>query len=266
MRQILLKFLVILGLPALAVADPYDDLAKVEILPGWRMQSGIHMAGIRITLAPGWKTYWRAPGDAGIPPQFSFAGSGNIVGVTPHWPVPHVFYENGLQSIGYYDSVVFPLAIQSRDPDEDIEIDGVLTIGVCEEICIPVSATFDALLPSAGERDSAITAALINQPLSAAEAGVGEVICQIAPIQDGLKVTTTMEVGSTGGSEVVVVESGNPAIWVSEADVTRVGDALQATVDMVNTTGEAFALDRSALRFTVLGSEQAIDIQGCRAG
>ena len=261
----MLKSVFLACLPTLVVAGPSDSPAQVEVLPGWRMQSGIHMAGVRITLAPGWKTYWRAPGDAGIPPQFSFAGSDNIASITQHWPIPQVFYENGMQSIGYYDSVVFPLAIQSLDPGAPITIDGAITIGVCEEICIPVSATFDAMLPSKGERDSAIAAALINQPISAAEAGVGDVICKIAPIHDGLKVTTTMAVEATGGPEVVVVETGNPAIWVSEADVTRVGDQLTAVVDMVNTTGDAFALDRSTVRFTVLGSTQAIDIQGCSA-
>ncbi len=262
----MLKSLVLMCLPVLSVAGPYDNPAKVEILPGWRMQSGIHMAGIRITLAPGWKTYWRSPGDTGIPPQFSFSGSQNIVSVTPYWPVPDVFYENGMRSIGYYDSVVFPLAVQSHDPNAEISFDGELTIGVCEEICIPFSVAFDTLLPSSGERDSAITAALVDQPLAASEAGVGAVICAIDPIHDGLRVTTTMDVAPTGSSEVVVVEAGDPGIWVSEADVARSGDQLQAIVDMVHISGEAFALDRSDVRITVLGSDQAIDIQGCGTG
>jgi len=266
MRQLLLTTAVLMTLPTLSVAGPFDELAQVEVLPGWRMANGDHIAGLRITLEPGWKTYWRAPGDAGIPPQFSFAGSSDISAITPHWPVPEVFNQNGMQSIGYNGSVVFPITVSSQDATAPIQISGQLNIGVCEEICVPVALDFDALLPPSGARDTSITAALINQPLSASEANVGDVTCAISPIDDGLRVTTIVDVPATGNSEHVVVEVGSPGIWVSEADVTRNGNQLSATVDMVNSQASAFALDRSAVRITVLGSNQAIDIQGCSAG
>ncbi len=258
--------LVLLAVPTTIVAGPLDEIAKIEVLPGWRTASGDHMAGLRITLAPGWKTYWRAPGDAGIPPQFSFDGSSNISMVTPHWPIPVVFDQNGMRSIGYHDSVVFPITVATTDPQTSTQISGQIDIGVCEEICIPVTLTFDATLPVTGTRDSAITAALISRPLTQVEAQVGTVTCTIAPISDGLRVTTTVDVATTGPSEVVIVEAGDANIWVSEADVTRNGRQLRATVDMVHTSGTAFSLDRSAVRITVLGRDHAIDIQGCTAG
>ncbi|WP_245882625.1 protein-disulfide reductase DsbD domain-containing protein [Yoonia sediminilitoris] len=253
-------------LPVLAAAGPYDDLARVEVLPGWRMESGEHMAGLRITLEPGWKTYWRAPGDAGIPPSFQFAGSDQITGITPHWPVPEVIDQNGMMSIGYYDGVVFPLTVTSRATDVPLEISGTLSIGVCEEICIPVTLDFQGLLPSEGARDASITAALINQPLTASEAGVGDVTCALMPIKDGLRVTTIIDVASAGQPEHVIVEAGTSTVWVSEADISRTGSKLHASVDMVPQSGSAFALDRSKVRITVLGSDRAIDIRGCSAG
>ena len=106
MRMITLIPCALLALPSASVALPLDKLAQVEVLPGWRAANGDHIAGLRITLAPGWKTYWRAPGDAGIPPIFSFTGSQNIQAVAPHWPVPEVFDSNGVQTIGYHDGVV----------------------------------------------------------------------------------------------------------------------------------------------------------------
>ncbi|MEL6840773.1 MAG: protein-disulfide reductase DsbD domain-containing protein [Pseudomonadota bacterium] len=254
-----------MALPTFGGAGPFDDLAAIEILPGWRNASGEHMAGIRITMDEGWKTYWRAPGDGGIPPQFSLAGSENIAGFTPHWPVPEIFYQNDMYSVGYIDSVVFPLRLYSEDPDAPMRISGQLHIGVCEEICIPVTLDFDELLPPGGERDAAITAALINRPMTAVEANVGDVICQIAPISDGLQVTATIDVAPSAAKEFVVVEAGDAGVWVSEADVIRDGNQLSATVDMVHLSGSAFALDRSAVRITVFGGEQAIDIQGCTA-
>ncbi|MFY8145805.1 MAG: protein-disulfide reductase DsbD domain-containing protein, partial [Rhodobacter sp.] len=70
--------------PARAMTQ--DDLLSAEVLPGWRTEQGTHMAALRLTLAPGWKTYWRSPGDAGIPPLFNWSGSQNLSGVRVHWP------------------------------------------------------------------------------------------------------------------------------------------------------------------------------------
>ena len=258
--------LALAALPTVGSAGPFDDLASIEILPGWRNASGEHMAGIRITLDPGWKTYWRAPGDGGIPPQFSLAGSENITSFTPLWPVPQVFYQNDMYSVGYADHVVFPLRLNSDDPEAPMRISGQIHIGVCEEICIPVTLDFDELLPVDGERDAAITAALINRPMTAEEADVGDVVCQIAPISDGLQVTTVIDLPATTASEYVVSEAGDRSVWVSEADIARDGDTLSATVDMIHTGGHAFALDRSAVRITILGGNQAVDFRGCEAG
>jgi DsbC/DsbD-like thiol-disulfide interchange protein len=266
MRKNMLIPLALMAIPTFGAAGPYDNLAVIEVLPGWQTADNEHTAGLRITLAPGWKTYWRAPGDGGIPPQFSFRGSENVTSVAPHWPVPDVFRQNGLNSVGYHNTVVFPLTVFTDEPDAPTRISGQLLIGVCEEICIPVTLEFDELLPMTGKRDAAITAALVNRPLSPDEANVGSVICAINPISDGLQVTATINVAPTGASEFVVIEAGDANVWVSEADTVRSGNSLSATVDMVHASGNAFALDRSEVRITVLGSDQAIDIRGCTAG
>ena len=72
-----------------------DTLAEAEIAPGWR-EGNTHVAGLTIRLAPGWKTYWRAPGDAGIPPGFNWSGSSNVAGVRVQFPVPSVFTQSGI--------------------------------------------------------------------------------------------------------------------------------------------------------------------------
>ena len=257
--------LALMALPTFGAAQSFDELATIEVLPGWRTSAGEHMAGLRITLEPGWKTYWRAPGDGGIPPQFSFQGSDNITGVAPHWPVPQVFRQNGLNSVGYYDSIVFPLTVFAGDTDADMRISGEMSIGVCDEICIPITLSFDSPLPATGSRDTAITAALINRPLTADEANVTAVTCTISPINDGLAVTATITAPALGSDEFVVIEAGDANVWVSEADIHRTGNQLNATVDMIHHAGGTFALDRSKMRITVLGGNQAIDIQGCSA-
>ena len=255
---------VCVGVPAFA--GPFDDLAKIDVIPGWQTPSGTHMAAIRVTLRPGWKTYWRAPGDAGIPAQFSWSGSENIAGAQFHWPTPRVFDQGGMQSIGYYDSLVLPIEFTQSDPDAPTRVAGQITIGVCEDICVPVSMPFSAELPADGQRDGAITASLLNQPFSAQEADVASATCAIAPAEDGLTVTATLTMPPAGAREDVVIEAGNPEVWVSQADITRTGRELTATVDMIHASSSSFALDRSDIRITVLGSNHAVDIRGCAAG
>lgn len=243
-----------------------DDIARVDVIPGWRANADSHVAGLRITLAPGWKTYWRSPGDAGIPPQFSFSRSDNLADAQFSWPVPVVFQDNGMRSIGYTDGVVIPVTVTPTQVGAPITFRGDMVIGVCEEVCVPVHLSFEAVLPVEGSRDGAIVASLMDRPETQAEAGVTQSTCRIDPIKDGLQLTTVIAAPGLGGSEEIVIETSDPMVWVSEPDVTISGGQIMATSDLVHTSGEAFALDRSGVRITILGETRAIDIQGCTAG
>lgn len=260
----LVPLLVCLAAPA--AANPYDELIRVDVLPGWRTADGTQMAGLVFTLAPGWKTYWRAPGAAGIPPAFDWTGSTNLEAAHFHWPVPEVFHLNGMMSIGYSGQVVLPVELTPSDPDAPMKMSGNIDLGVCEEICVPVTLAFDAELPRGGERDPAITAALVDRPLSAEEAGVTAAQCDVAPAGDGLALTASIRMPPDGGDEVVVVEPGIPGVWVSEASSSWQDGWLVAEVEMIAVDGGAISLERSELRITVLGDTGAVDILGCPAG
>ena len=247
-----------------APAQNLGDIARLDILPGWRTAEGTHMAAVSITLAPGWKTYWRAPGDAGIPPLFDWTGSENISAASFKWPTPDVFTINGMQSIGYYDRVIIPVELTTGSGPAQMK--GQVQLGVCEEVCVPVTLDFNATLPAGGSRDPVIATALFDQPLSARDGAVSAATCTTTPSNDGLRLTTTLTMPSTGSRETVVIEAGDPAVWVSEAVSQRNGNRLTAVADLVQVNGDAFALNRSAVRITVLGSDKAVDIQGCTAG
>lgn len=109
---------------ALMVAD-YDAAAK------------LYIGGVEIELDHGWKTYWRLPGDAGIPPQFDWSKSKNLKSVELLWPAPRRFVDAGGEAIGYKDRVVFPLNIMPDNPDGPVVLDLSLFFGVCQNICIP---------------------------------------------------------------------------------------------------------------------------------
>ncbi|WP_084862989.1 protein-disulfide reductase DsbD domain-containing protein [Salibaculum halophilum] len=257
-----------LMLPLLVAAtplwpDPARDMVSVRVLPGWRMEGGRHMAGLEITLAPGWKTYWRAPGDAGIPPQFDWSGSENVAGVAFHWPVPRVSWSNGMRSIVYSDRVVIPMEFDLPEASEPARIAAQVQLGVCEDICVPVEVGFDAVLPEQGRRNPRIAAALLDRPRTPAEAGVEAVRCGLEPGAEGMAVTARIEMPPMGAQESVVIEAGRPDIWVSEPETRRADGVLIARAEMVQVEGRALALDRSDIRITVLGGGTAVDIQGC---
>lgn len=249
---------------ACSLSATAQDMVSLEILPGWREADGTHMAGLRVSLEPGWKTYWRAPGDAGIPPQFNWTGARNMEAVSFHWPVPNVFMTNGMRTIGYQDQVIIPMRVTPKETGE-ILMKGSVQIGVCEEICVPVTLDFDEALPAVGAPDGAIRAALSDRPHNEVEASVASVVCKVDPIADGLRVTASIAMPALGSGEFAVFETPDPAIWISEATTRRDGRMLTAAADMVSPSGKPFALDRGDVRITVLAAGQAVDIRGCTA-
>ncbi|MEL7213619.1 MAG: protein-disulfide reductase DsbD domain-containing protein [Pseudomonadota bacterium] len=261
MRAVLLSSC-LLAAPAATLAQ---DMVDLEVLPGWREANGTHMAALRVTLDPGWKTYWRAPGDAGIPPQFDWRGADNMRSVAFHWPVPDVYITNGMRTIGYENQVVIPMRVTPHASGE-IRMRGSVQIGVCEEICVPVTLNFDEALPTSGAPDRAISAALSDRPHNETEASVASVTCAVDPIADGLRVTASIAMPPLGRGEVAVFETADPTVWISEAATERNGKMLTASAEMVSPSGQPFALNRSDIRITVLSAGQAVDIRGCDAG
>ncbi|MCB1336667.1 MAG: hypothetical protein KDK10_04120 [Maritimibacter sp.] len=248
-----------------AVANPVPDPhAVVEILPGWRLADGTHMAALRIALDPGWKTYWRAPGEAGIPPDFDWTGSDNVKAVRYVWPVPEVVTSNGMTTLGYHEELILPMEILPVDPDADVALTGALNMGVCDDICMPLTAEVAASLPAdtTGE-DARIAAALSARPDTEAEAGVAAVKCRIEEISDGLRVTVEIDMPSVGADEYLVVEPADRTIWVSEAMTARAEGRLSAEADLVPPSAKPFDLDTETLRLTVLAAGRGVDIEGC---
>ena len=263
MRTAALFLAVTLALPAHGMTQ--DELLQANLLPGWRMDSGHHMAGLSLALAPGWKTYWRSPGEAGIPPEFDWSGSQNVKAVYVHWPSPVVFHTNGMQTVGYDGGVILPLEVVPEVPGQPVVLRARVGMGICKDICMPAEVLVSADLVAPGADPGGIRAALKAQPASAAQAGVGRVACAVEPIADGLRLTATVEIATQGGEEALVMEPADRSIWVGEAVTSRQGGTLISVAEMVAATGAPFALDRSSLRLTVLGGARAVQIEGCPA-
>jgi len=123
-------------------------------------------AGVEIQLDTGWHTYWRHPGDSGVPPTFDFTGSENIKSVTVLWPAPEIFADGaGGHSIGYFGSVVFPLRITALDNADPSLLHLKLGYAVCGKFCLPAEADFKlSLSGEMGAEESILVAAEARVP------------------------------------------------------------------------------------------------------
>ncbi|WP_244530720.1 protein-disulfide reductase DsbD domain-containing protein [Pseudoxanthobacter soli] len=134
-------------------------------------------AGLEIALDPGWKTYWRTPGDAGIPPELDFAGSHNLASAKVFFPAPIRFDEAGMAVAGYDRSVVLPIQIIPADGHKPTDLIAAITVGFCRDICVPASGTV-ALTLSPDMAEDGDAADLIAR----AEAAVPETASADSPL------------------------------------------------------------------------------------
>jgi len=147
--------------------------------------ANIYRAGVEIRLAPGWKTYWRYPGDSGVPPHFDFAGSDNVKNVTVLWPAPQRLADSEGVTIGYKKNVVFPLRIEARDTGKPVTLHLKLDYAICEKLCIPVDAKSELGLGGAGQPNEAVLAAAEARVPRAAGLGQGGALSIAAVRRDG---------------------------------------------------------------------------------
>jgi DsbC/DsbD-like thiol-disulfide interchange protein len=159
------------------------------------------MAFVEIALEPGWKTYWRSPGDAGLPPSIDWAKSGNVASAEVLYPAPRLFTDKSGHTIGYEGTLFLPIALTPKSPGEPVSLAVEARYGICKDICVPIEAELKLDIP-AGETALAPAAALI---------ALDRVPRPQASLVDGDPVVVRAEVQVAGDAPKVVVEARFPA-------------------------------------------------------
>jgi DsbC/DsbD-like thiol-disulfide interchange protein len=271
MRRAVFALCLLAAAPAAAEApfsSAADAVTGVALLEGWSRPDGSRLAAVEIRLAPGWHTYWRVPGEAGIPPRFDWTGSRNLADVAYQWPRPQIFDSFGLRTFGYAEELVLPVVLTPTDADRPMQLALDLAFGVCADICVPAEARIRArLVPDAPPKARArIEVALAERPQTPEEAGVTRVTCRMEPTADGFDLTAEITFAKAPGpDQVAVVEPGQPGLWIGSPESRTDGRTMIARV-LVEADGIGTVLARRDLRLTVLGARRAIDIRGCEAG
>jgi DsbC/DsbD-like thiol-disulfide interchange protein len=147
------------ALGAAASASPWMSSfnSKVRLLSGTVDDQGSPalLGGVQLRMDPGWKTYWRNPGDSGVPPSFDWTGSKNLKRAEVLYPIPHRFADAGGTAVGYDNEVVFPVRLIPEKEGEPIELKLVFAYGLCKDLCIPNEQSLSLTIPAdAGKGDS----------------------------------------------------------------------------------------------------------------
>lgn len=168
-------------------------------------------AGVEITMAPGWHTYWRYPGDSGVPPRFDFSGSENLAGAKVRYPAPHLYTDETGNTLGYKSSVTFPLEVTPKDKSKAVTLHLKLDYAVCAKLCVPAQGSAElTLAPGASAQDATLAAAEARVPkkVSAAQAGL-----RVKRVSDGAKPLVMVDLKAPASEKMQVFVEGPTPDW-----------------------------------------------------
>lgn len=185
---------------ASAVAEPAspwvrDGESALRLVDAGEGPDGARLAGVAIRLAPGWKTYWRQPGDSGVPPRFDFTRSTNVASAEVAFPVPErADDETGVTNV-YHGEVTLPVVVRPKDPAAPATLALVADYGVCQAVCIPAhSEAVLELGPDGGFPGPAAAAvkraaAKLPRRVALGEAHDGLAVASVRVVDGALEVT-----------------------------------------------------------------------------
>jgi DsbC/DsbD-like thiol-disulfide interchange protein len=183
-------------MPAAASSSAWysSEGGKVRLVTSGKADAAGRIHGaLDIALKPGWKTYWRDPGDAGVPPQIDVSASTNIVDATLSFPAPQRHDDGYGKWAGYSHPVSLPVTFTQTAPDQLAVINADVFLGICETICIPLQTRLT--VDPASDPDNPVDAALVDASVAALPAP--------ATPQFGIRVLA-------GDPETLVVEATLP--------------------------------------------------------
>ena len=235
------------------------DVVNAQMRSGWQAANGTYLAAVQLRLAPGWMTYWRHPGESGLVPQLDWSASRNVAQARIIWPEPRLYIKAGFASIGYSGDVILPLEITPVQPGAPVEFSATLSLGVCDHVCIPVDLGLQSVLADKGAHDREIAAALDRRPSDARAAGLHHVACTLTPEGKGMRLSAQMQMPRRGIQEFLLVEL--PGQSMRPLPSERSGDTL--TGHGLMRVSSSTAIDRSAVRLSVISERGTVVHQGC---
>lgn len=224
----------------------------------------VYRSGIEIKLNPGWKTYWRYPGDSGVPPVFDFSKSENVKSATVLFPAPKRFADGaGGHSIGYKTGVLFPVHVEPKDPAKPAVLRVKVDYAVCEKLCMPADATLELKLTGKeSANDAAVGTAETQVPKTVPLGDGGALAIRAAHKEAGAgKPKIMVDVAAPAGAAPLLFAEGPDAKWAlplpeavpgAPAGQQRFAFELDGLPPGVSAAG-------ATLRLTAVAGDQAVE-------
>lgn len=263
MRRLLPLLLALLSPLSPIVSAQADPKADVRLLVGGVVDGRVE-AGLAIDLPEGWKTYWRMPGDAGIPPMIDATASTGLDAVAVRYPAPERFDEAGLTAIGYTRSVVLPLEARLADPAKPGRLAVTVMIGLCHDVCVPfettLEATVDPKAPGDAPAAEAIAAARKRVPEPAVAGRAPSVLSVVREAgSKPARLVAEVAMPAEAGPHDVFVEGPTPD-WAlpqpEKIDGTEGRERWAFDLDGVPKGADLGGVD---LRFTLTAGDRAVE-------
>lgn len=237
-------------------SSPYTSLRLLNA----GKQSDVWHSGVYITMQEGWKTYWRVPGDGGVPPSFDWSGSENVAATSVMMPLPHRFTDENGEGIGYKTEVVFPVDVTPKDPSKPATLDLKIFYAVCNDICVPVQAAVKVNI------DASTVSAADRFRLRVARAAV-----PVEPEAGRLEVTSLKQVDVDGKYALEVSMTGIKSPAEADIFVEAVGNAYFRKPELISksdnggtwriaidSSGEAVSLAGKPVRLTIADGDTGL--------
>jgi len=255
-------WLCLAGLPAQAASTDWVAVTggAVRIISAGPLENGTYRAGLEFSLDPGWHTYWRYPGEAGVPPTLDFSGSRNLARAEVRYPAPARYDDGFSTSIVYDENVVLPILVTPETPGAPVHLNASLFFGICKEICVPGDAVFDLVL-TPSDREDAVSAKLIARDQA--------LVPEIAEGPASGIVAITSKAGKKGPVLQIKAEVGpdtsEPELFAEGPEGSYIGVPVMQSRDggtavwTLSTTGLAGSGDGSILTLVLINGDKAVE-------
>ncbi len=246
--------------PTREYSSPYSSLRLLNA----GKHDDIWRSGVHITMQEGWKTYWRVPGDGGVPPSFDWSGSDNVASTSVMMPLPHRFTDENGEGIGYKTEVVFPVDVTPKDPSKPARLDLKIFYAVCNDICVPVQAAVQV------DVEASTVSAADKFRLRVARAAV-----PVKPESGRLEVTSLKQVDAGGKRALEVSMTGIKSPAEADIFVEAAGDSYFRKPELISQSGnggtwriaidsygEAVSLAGKSVRLTIADGDTGLVHEG----
>jgi len=251
-----------------ATAWQRDAHAEARLIAGTLVKTpntSFARAGIELRLDPGWKTYWRYPGDTGMPPTFDFAGSENVKSATVLWPAPERFSDGaGGYSIGYLGKLILPLRVVPVTAARVSALSVKFKYAICGTLCVPASAKLNLALSGKGSDEGVLEKAEQRVPKRVALGANGGALAILSVRREpgGAHDRIVVDVAAPAGAPVDLFAEGPTPDWalpLPEPVDQGTGTKRRFTFDL-DGLPEGAQAKGSILTLTAVSSDDAIEV------